>query len=343
MQRPLPLVRSHERITYKRCKKKWYWAWRRGLVLRKAQFGALQLGTWVHAAMERWYGKGLTRHGDLAEHFTIIADAAYELARRAKAPQHMLEKAEELIALGINMLEAYQKHYGRDDGVRILAVEIPLEFSYPAPGTELPVVAKHMLKPDGVFMDPNDDVWLLETKTAATVRTGHLRLDDQARPYGAMSERALRRLGVIRKGQQFKGIMYNFLRKGLTDERPTNEQGKYLNKNGSVSARQPPPLFVRHPVTMTRAAKLKTLQRIQSETIEITELTQALREGRVDPDSIQITPHSSCERTCDFFAMCVVGEEGGNTRRMEETMFIRRDPYEYEEETTDEPPGFEFG
>lgn len=345
MTRPLPVVRSHERITYKRCKKKWYWSWRRGLVLKAATFGALQLGTWVHAALAVWYGPGLKRNGDLAEHFSIIADASYEIARRNKAPEYVLEKAEQLIALGIAMLEAYQKHYGRDDGVRMLATEIPLEFTFAQEliGGKWRPIAVHKLKPDGVFLDPNDDVWLLETKTAATVRTEHLTLDDQARPYGAMSERALRKLGVIKNGQAFKGIMYNFLRKGLPDERQTNAQGKYLNKNGSISKKQPPPLFVRHPVTMTRAAKVKTLQRIQAETIEITELTKDLRSGKVNPDSLQKTPHTSCARTCDFFAMCVVEEEGGNARFMEQRLFIRRDPYVYEEDSTDDPPGFEFG
>lgn len=341
MQRPLPVVRSHERITYKRCKKKWYWAWRRGLVPRAAQFGALQLGTWVHAAMARWYGPGLKRNGDLAEHFLIVADSSRELARRAKAPQHMLDKADELIALGEAMLRAYQSHYGADEGLRMLATEIPLEFSFSGPGGN--VFAIHRLKPDGVYLDQEDDVWLLETKTAATIKTGHLVIDDQARPYGAMAERALRNLGVIKKYQRFRGIMYNFLRKGLPDERQTNAQGKYLNKNGTVSKRQPPPLFRRVPITMTRAAKMQTLVRIQRETIEITELTQALRAKTIDPATLQITPHTSCERTCDFFAMCVSAEEGADTRLMEQRMFIRRDPYLYEEDTTDDPPGFEFG
>lgn len=336
MQALIHAVRGSERKDKKRCEKMWYWRWRRGLVLRASRFGALELGTWVHEALARWYGPGVKRHGDLAEHFTIVADASYELARRGKAPEHVLEKAEELISLGTAMLEAYQKHYGRDDDVRILAVEIPLEFSF---GEGI----RHALKPDAVFMGPDDNVWLLETKTAASVRTEHLVIDDQARPYGAMAERALRKLGVMRKGQQFKGILYNFLRKGLPDERQTNAQGKYLNKNGSVSARQPPPLFVRKEIMMSRAAKVRTLQRVQRETIAIAEITAGLRDGSIKASELGKTPHHSCPRTCDFYAMCVAEEEGANTHLMERTMYFRRNPYDYEQETTDERPGFEFG
>src|SRR5262249_32943090 len=61
----LPIIRSHERIDYKRCTKKWYWKWRKGLVPKAAQFGALELGTWMHDALAQWYGPGLQRRGRL--------------------------------------------------------------------------------------------------------------------------------------------------------------------------------------------------------------------------------------------------------------------------------------
>ena len=113
----------------------------------------------------------------------------------------------------------------------------------------------------------------MEHKTAKQVQLEHLVIDDQARPYGAMTESLLRKLGLIKRSQQFRGILYNILRKALTDERPQNTQGKYLNQDGSVSKRQPSPLFIRHPVTMTKKAKIITLQRVRDETLEITQKT----------------------------------------------------------------------
>ena len=47
----LPVIRSGERMCFKRCQKKWYWEWRRGLVPRNKTFGALDLGTWMHIAL----------------------------------------------------------------------------------------------------------------------------------------------------------------------------------------------------------------------------------------------------------------------------------------------------
>lgn len=331
----LTIVRSHERMTYKRCPKKWYWHWRRGLVPREITFGALDLGTWMHHALADWYAPGYKRNGELAEHFSIAAQLAIESARRAGAPEHIIDKADELAVLGESMAGAYQMFYGKDSGIYVVRAEIPLEFSM---GND----AIHRLKPDLVFIDQYGWVWLMEHKTAATIRTEHLAIDDQARPYGAMAERALRRAGII-TDQPFKGIMYNFLRKALPDERDTNAQGQALNKDGSISKRQPKPLFVRHPVRLTSKARLTALRRIKGETLLLTTLTAALRERRIDPTDLPKTPHNSCPKTCEYFRMCVAEEEGTDIRDMERRMYTRRDPYAYEEDTTEDPLSFEMG
>jgi hypothetical protein len=338
-----PIVRSHERMDYKRCPKKWYWKWRLGLVPKAISFGALDLGTWVHVAFSNWYGKGKRRHGALISRFDHASGVAIEEAQRNGAPEFALAKAEELAALGSGMMIAYEKHYGKDPGIDVIQAEIPLEFTFSDPDWHGPekVIAIHRLKPDLVYRDTNHDIFLMEHKTAAQIRTGHLVIDDQARPYGVLADRALRNAGIISAKERVKGIMYNYLRKGQADDREKNSQGQALNKDGSISKRQPTPLFVRHPVYLTRAAKQQTLWRLLRETVEITELTRAIRAKEVDPATLKKTPHHSCPRTCDYFSICVAEEEGTNIRDMQRLMFVRKDPYEYE--TTDEPAGFEMG
>lgn len=338
------MVRSHECIDYKRCMKKWFWRWRMGLFPKRRKYGALDLGTWVHEALALWYGPidGGTRHDvDLAGLFVNIAESSIAWAVADGAPEEQLEKAEELMMLGKAMLAAYQKHY-RDDGFVPLQAEIPLEFVIP--DTDGVPIATYKLKPDlvGRF---NDGVWLVEHKTAASIRTEHLVIDDQARPYGAMAEVLLRKAGILKRGEVLKGIMYNFLRKGLPDERETNEQGQALNKNGTVSKRQSVPLFKRHPVLLSSKAKLHTLRRKRREVLEISIMADAIREGRIDPANIQKTPHWSCPKMCDYFEMCALEEEGADITDMRRQMFERRNPYLYDEEneTTDEPKSFEMG
>lgn len=327
----LPVVTSSERVTYKRCKKKWYWAWRRGLIPKLKQFGALDLGNWLHDGLAEWYGEGRERHGELDKLVVWAAETAMQQAHVDGAPDYILEQAEPLVALAEAMAKSYVDFYGKDDKIFVIRAEIPLEFLIPNSAGK--VIAKHKLKPDLVFLDQYGHVWLMEHKTAKSIKTEHLTLDDQARPYGAMAEPALRKLGIIGPNRKFAGIMYNFLRKALVDLRPTNAKGQYLNKNGSISKSQPPAYYVRHPQRMTSKQKIKTLTRVQDETMEITEMTMRLRTKDLDPDRLPKTPHKSCDKLCPFFTMCVAEESGTDIRQMERDMFVRKDPYLYHEST----------
>lgn len=340
----LPRIRPSERATYNRCVKWWYWSWRKGLVPRETRFGALELGAWMHSALAAWYGTGRKRNGRLADQFEFYATQAIASAVRDHAPEHLVERADELTALGIQMAIAYEKKYGKDRKWNVIEAEIPLEFEISNHNGL--VIAIHKLKPDLAVINDLGEVWLIEHKTAASIRTEHLTIDGQARPYGAMAEPALRKAGLISARHPFRGIIYNFLRKALPDQRPTDPTGLYLNKNGSVSKRQPPAYFYRHPVTLTRKAKVITLRRVQKSTIDITLLALELRTGEVDPSTLSKTPHWSCPKFCPFFTMCVAEENGATPhalKDMERSMYIRRNPYEYEQETTDETATFEMG
>jgi len=337
----LPKITAHERMDFKRCEMKWFWHWRKGLRPKAISFGALELGTWVHLAFEHWYQKGRRRDGSLPEWFAQFADEAIQEALAAGAPDHAIEQAEELLALGELMMKAYETRYGLDSDVIVLSVEIPLDFLIPSWATE-EIIAVHKLRPDMVFMDGNGDVWLMEHKTAKTISTTHLPIDDQARPYGAMAEPALRKAGVINRRHRFRGIMYNFVRKSLPDDRPEDAQGRKLNLNGTLSKRQPSPQFVRHAVTLSKQAKLVTLNRVRTETQIIAQLGDALRSGEITRAVLKKTPHKSCVHFCPFFDMCVADENGADIRMMEKAMYRKENPYLYQE-TAAEYAGFEMG
>jgi hypothetical protein len=333
-------LRRGERADFYRCQKMWYWRWRRGLTPKAKRFSALDLGSWAHLALADWYGPGLKRNGNLATTFSVFAMAAIIEANDNGAPDYVIQEAEELLSLGEQMLTAYQEHYENDQKIFVVAAEIPLEFTIPIGGDVLVI---HKLKPDLVFRDRHGRVWLMEHKTAKSIRTDHLVIDNQARPYGTMSEPALKALGIIKASDEFAGILYNFLRKALPDIRPKDAQGRSLNKDGSVSKSQPAANFVRKPIRMTRRAKIITLNRLRQDAVTISAATDLVRSREIDPINIPKTPHYSCPRMCPFFNMCVAEEEGANIKLMERSLFESRDPYLYEEETTDERPGFELG
>lgn len=327
----LPLVRHSERVDYKRCPKKWYWHWRLGL-FAKNKSPALELGTWMHEALARYYAG---TQDDLAGYFI---DATDSVLQQNDWPDYSQEKIEELIGLGIAMARAYDKRYA-DERIDVIGAEVPLE--YPIEGDDGEVVAIHKLKPDLVFRK-DGEIWLMEHKTAAQIRLEHLPIDDQARPYAAMAEDALRAAGVIGKRDHFKGVMYNFLRKALPDEREMDSKGLYLNKNGTVSKRQPTPTLLRHPIVLTRKSKEIALMRLAIETRIITGFANSVRSKEINPHHIPKTPHSSCPKLCAYFAMCVGEEQGGDIRTMQRTMYTKQNPYTYDEETADIPASFEL-
>jgi hypothetical protein len=341
----LPRVRSHEIMDYRRCPMKWYWHWRMGLVPKAVSFGALDLGTWVHTGFQNWYGLGVQRNGVLRERFAETAAEAIAEAKAAGAPDYQLERADELAALGEAMMEGYTARYGNDEKVHVLAVEPPLHFTIPnyhdaAVGPERVL---YLFKPDMVYRDlSNGGAWLMENKTAASIRTEHLPIDGQARPYGVFAARALTKLGIIKHESDFKGIMYNYLRKAVPDARPINEKGLSLNKNGTVSARQPAASFLRKPVILTRKAKVRALERLRSDTMEVAIMAEVIRSDPSTAARLPKTPHHSCPKFCDYFTMCVEDENGNDTTQLRRALFTRVNPYTYPE-TTDERATFEMG
>lgn len=341
----LPVIRSHERMDFKRCQRKWFWRWRKGLVPKNKSFGALDLGTWVHDAFAVWYlpataKREVRRWGVLSEHFDTIAWTAIERAKDT-TPEHVIAEAEKLRELGLAMMQAYERHYGRDERIAVVKPEIPLEFNFS--NRQGRMFARHKLKPDMLYRDTETGkLWLMEHKTAKTVKVEHLVIDDQARPYGSMSERALRRAGLFKKGDRLAGINYNFIRKGMPDERELDAQGRALNKDGTVSKRQPAPFFARYPVFMSTGAKAQTLIRLQNEVAMITATTEALRHKQLLPSQLMKTPHKSCPRFCDYFEMCKLEEEGADISVMQRSAYRIEDPYAYGE-STEEHIGFEVG
>lgn len=336
----LPVIRSSERVDFKRCPKKWYWNWRRGLVPRKQMFGALDLGTWKHTALEWRYTS--EEKITLEDAFKRASSAAIAAAMTAQTLSQLeQEKLEKLQILGLGMARGYDRFYGDDPEIaEPIGAEIPLEFDIENEQGE--VIARHALKPDLLYRNQRDEVWLLENKTAAQITLEHLPIDDQARAYATMAEISLRRQGYLRRGEHVKGVMYNFLRKRMPDTREQNAQGLYLNKNGTVSKQQPTPIYVRHPVVLSNTSKLIALRHLQREAIAITRVTAALRSKELDPGHLLKTPHKNCPKLCPFFAMCAVEEQGGDHRQMERNLYRRENPYTYQAESTDVPVSFDL-
>lgn len=157
---------------------------------------------------------------------------------------------------------------------------------------------------------------LLEHKTAGAIKTMHLPLDNQAGSYFSAATIVLRHQGIIGHKDAIDGIRYNFLRKSKPDERKRNERGAYLNKDGSVSKKQPAKAFVRELVERTPREVGSQMRRLANEVY----VMNLVRDGTLPVNKVT---NDMCPY-CPFYTMCTMHERGGSAwKEYRDAMYTR--------------------
>jgi hypothetical protein len=200
-------------------------------------------------------------------------------------------------------------------------------------------------------------LWLGDYKTTKSdpTKVSHLVLDEQAGAYWAFAppwlvesapaalqaqiRRQLRHLPpsvrdrvVDDDGQlKFAGILYDFMRKptlGTIERdygtgpkrRKQDENGHYLNRDGSVSKQQPLPLFHREHVYRDEYDRAHVIERIYHNAVEI---------GLIRAGEIELTksPDMFHCRMCAYNDMCELHETGGDWIAYRDATTHKWDPY----------------
>lgn len=245
---PQLLLSVSQRTAFKRCR--WSWSWRYMRRLEpKVSAPPLRFGSLVHLALEHYYKVGTVRGPHPAKTFLKAYDKELEsaLSFGFRDEDGDWESARDL---GLEMLTGYYDLYHeRDLEWKVLASEQNFEAPiFNSAGTQ---IAKAVGVLDGLWQHRKlKDFIVVDHKTAAQIQTRHLTMDDQAGQYFTFGVPWLKRQGFMPDDAELAYLLFNYLRKAMPkdDERPQNEQGEYLNKNGSVSKNQGSvaPLFVRH-------------------------------------------------------------------------------------------------
>ena len=317
----LPItIRNSERSSLKRCPARWWWSWVQGWQANKPN-DKLWFGGGIHQALAEWYQPGFSRGTDPRKTWLKFCHDEEIYVKDNKA---LPDEVEWIAArdLGFAMLDSYLELYGDDPSWNVISTEqaFQAKITMPnAPGGYVVLLGTF----DGVYRDAehNNALMLMEHKTAAGMpNVGWLEIDDQAGTYFAVAEAVLRAKDLIGSDEHLDGIMYNYLRKATPDDRPRDEHGRALNKDGSISKRQDTQRFMRHPVWRSREQRIKMKQNIINEV----ELMLAYRNGML---KITKTPTADCIWDCAFFAMCQLHESDADWREYRDAMFHKRDPY----------------
>jgi len=284
------LVSISDWMGFLRCRLQWDWmSPNRMNRMPKRPVPALMFGGAVHLALELFYRE--------ARNPVETFMQAMVLANTEAATPLEEAKLMELIGKGEHLLLDYLAYYGERptddrDGLRVLVTE--QEFKVVIPGM---VDAFFVGTVDGLCIDVNGDVWVLEHKThtrAAPIdgwmlseqTVGYVYAMQRAVLTGHFEDRGVPRSATVR------GTLYNGLQKAVP-------------RTGSR--------FTRQPIRVSRGA-LEMFQK---------RLVAVATEMRDDP-SIYPTPTLDCVWQCGMYDMCLTARDGIDVSYMLQTETVQR-------------------
>jgi hypothetical protein len=303
-------VSNSELQTFKRCRRKWWLAWFRGLALRaEPPTGVRQIGDRCHRALKGHYVPGgPTRPEQLLDELErlIILDrtAAGEME------PDVAKKFESEADLERIMLEGYVEWLattGADADYEVIAPETYLEahiINY------VPTSVAIIGKLDVRLRRRSDGAHLfMDHKTVGDLRapTLMLPLDEQMLHYHLLES-----LNVD-EGKRSVGALYNMLKRVKRTDRAK------------------PPFYERVEVRHNEHELRSYRRRVQTEVIEILELEEELNgPAGKHPESVAYpSPRRECTWDCDFFAVCPMFDDGSRAEAMLAQLYTKRDPLEY--------------
>lgn len=318
----IPILTTSERRSFKKCPAQWWWGYRQGLQPADGSTGmALWFGIGIHECLAVYYqmGKKRDKSGAIDTWRKYCDSDDLSMAIRGEAGGE--EKWLDARALGEAMLLGYFEQWGPDRNWDVIAIETPFELEIPDPRDPQKTIGIFTSTYDGVYRDTDDmRIKMMEHKTAKAIITSHLGMDDQGGSYWMSANFILRDRGVLGAKESIDAITYNFLRKAMPDDRPMNELGQYLNKDGTVSKQQPAPLFRRVAVERTIREQKKQIDRMANELL----IMERFRNKDLRPFK---NPSNDTCPSCPFREMCELEERGDEWIEYRDAMYVTKDPY----------------
>lgn len=354
-------VRTSERKSFANCRQQWEWSYINGWEAKR-QKPALVFGSLVHAALAVYYPPGRKR-GPMPWltferlYDEMVEEGGYEFD--VKDDEEKVDARE----LGIEMLRGYVQRWGPEPHLKVISPE--LDFQVDVFGD----AGEYLFTYAGSFDLAYEDVdlgqlGLIETKTAASIHTRFLSMDEQASSYWVFAPLVLQAMGRIPKGRDINFILYNFLRKGMPDTRPRLEDGSFLNNPtkeqllaafedrgvgvkksltvevlkehlrtlgvdpallGSPSKSQPKPLFERKRVYRDVTDRERLVERFRAQAKEMAMARAGELEIYKNPGLSY--PNQQCIG-CEFSDICEMHETGGQWEELARYTMGTWDPYE---------------
>jgi hypothetical protein len=292
----------------------------------------LRFGSLIHMALADYYKKGVKRGPHPAKQFAMY----YEREKASQEPfgfrVHDLEEDEvwaEAGPLGEAMLNHYVEQWGKDDQWEVLVTEQPFRQLVYHPATHKPLFWAVGVM-DLVVRDLiTKRIHIVDHKTAKAIQVQYLSLDAQATAYWTWGLDWIYDQGLLKPNQRPAGMIYNHLRKAFPDDRPKDAGGFSLNRDGSVSKKQPAPYFSRTPIFRDWNERDRARYQIISEFFDMEQVRKSERlEGPTAPPegAYKNNGQFTCPG-CWCFDFCELNEMGADWEEMRSLIVKEWDPY----------------
>jgi hypothetical protein len=323
----VPLLRNSERTDFRRCVWRWDARWNKNLVPIELSTGPLVFGSYGHLALAEYYGPGGYKRGRHPAETWDELTLEYMDAVKNEATNYVDDDIEmtwsDARSLGHDILVNYVNEYGTDDAWEVLWVERPGKQLIPNPLIKNKPIVNYAYTMDLIIRDHSarGRVRFVDHKFVKSVQSRHLWIDSQNGGYLAIATHQMRQEGIISEREAVRDLIYNFVRKQRFPEKGRNKFGEWLNKDGSVSKRQPSPFFERIVVERTAKERNQQITNIGNEALAM----KAYRNGKLP---IIKNPTRDCPWDCQFFTLCQVHEAQGDVETTKKMIYREEDPYQ---------------
>jgi hypothetical protein len=312
-------VSNSEIQTFKRCKRKWWFAYYRSLAPRREETaGPRALGTRVHACVAEYYNPAVVgfetarRVNSLALHERLIAEDVERCGDDQLRAAEVVKESD----LSRAMLEGYfdwLEESGADEGMTVVAPEQSVTHDLDVFGTPVTVMGKLDLRVRRLGAGDEEDMFLdHKTVMEFTTPTRTLHLDEQMKMYDWLCEKTT--------GHAPSGAIYNMIRK--------------VKRTGNAK----PPFYARFEVKHSRSEMKSFEVRLRGVIGDMIQTRMMLDNG-ADPNGVAYpTPNRNCSWDCDFFPVCPLVDRAdvGGGESLIETLYAVQDQYaRYEERELD--------
>lgn len=317
------LVSNSEVQTFKRCRRKWWLAWFRGLRPKvEKSTGPRAVGDRVHRALSHWYVREDRVDPVVALNILIESDLrqlmrgehyrALEVTEQATLLKDWKKDAD----LERAMLEGYMQwvtEEGADSDLEILESERYLDTRLPVPYEDPKNPVYIIAKIDTRVRRISDGVRLFvdhKTVAAFAAKTAFIKMDEQMLMYHLIE-------WLNEEENRCDGALYNMLRR----------------VKRTVQAK--PPFFQRMPVYHNSHEIAAFRQRLIGTINDILHAEETLRNPphgsyKITPYRVAYpTPRDTCTWDCDFFMVCPLFDDGSRAEDMIDQYYTKGDPLSY--------------